>query len=173
MKRTVSFKIEMRFKICWLMQNVKLIFCWSWATKEIGKKEQKIFLDCDWIPFVRLLRVSKNTESKHCRKEALIHFTSCISVHTKEGFSSIPLTVHINVKLLQAEEIFQHYLNIQENCYFPMVFVVLTPFTLFFQTKELLGGGNVSLLHTHIDCNRYPCAGACVFSSSFSKLCFN
>lgn len=89
----------------------KINFLLVMSDKEIGKKAKN--LSHLWLnSFVRLLTVSKSTERKYCRKVAVTHFTSCISVHTKEGFSSIPLTVHVNVKLLQAEEIFQHYLNI-------------------------------------------------------------
>lgn len=74
--------------------------------KEIGYKEQKIFLICFRIPFIGFLMVSKNVTREDCR------FTSsCISVFTEEGFSSIPLTMYENVKLLKAEERFEHYLN--------------------------------------------------------------
>lgn len=68
--------------------------------KEIGEKEQKIFLICFWIAFIRFLMVSKNVTRKHCRKVAVIHFTSCIPVFTEEGFNSVPLTMYVNVKLL-------------------------------------------------------------------------
>lgn len=57
------------------------------------------FLICFWIPFIGFLMVSKNVTKEHCRLTS-----SCISIFTEEGFSSIPLTMYENFKLLKAEE---------------------------------------------------------------------